>query len=104
MNEIVTAPVTIASIDELAVLRLTGADTRTFLQGQLSADIGQLTHQHSQLASLNSAQGRVQAVLRLVADGEDVLLVLPAELRARVAERLRRYVLRAQVKVDAEPA
>jgi len=104
LNEVVTAPVTIAPIDELAVLRLTGADTHAFLQGQLSADVGRLTHQHSQLASLNSAQGRVQAVLRLVADGEDVLLVLPAELRARVAERLRRYVLRAQVKVDAEPA
>lgn len=88
----------------LGTLMVSGADARTFLQGQLSADIDALTPAHAMLASCNSAQGRVQAVLWLVERAEGIALILPASLTERIATRLRKYVLRAKVKIEESPA
>jgi len=88
----------------LGTLLVSGADARTFLQGQLSADIDALTPARAQLASCNSAQGRVQAVLWLTERADGIALLLPASLTERIAARLRKYVLRSKVKIDEAPA
>ena len=79
---------------------VSGADTRAFLQGQLSADVDALTPARAMLASCNSAQGRVQAVLWLVERSDGIALVLPESLTERIAARLRKYVLRSRVKIE----
>jgi len=81
----------------IAAIRVAGADARTFLQGQLSNDVLGLDTGHCQLASVNSAQGRVQAVVTLVPDGDGLLLLLPASMAAGTLQRLRKYVLRSKV-------
>jgi tRNA-modifying protein YgfZ len=91
-----------ARLPHLGALHVAGADARAFLQGQLSADIDALTERQAVLASCNSAQGRVQAVMWLAARADGVALVLPARLIEQVAARLRKYVLRAKATVDAE--
>jgi tRNA-modifying protein YgfZ len=93
------------SLDSLGVLRASGADVVTFLQGQLSNDIERLAPERSLLAGYHNAQGRAIALLRLVqaAPGE-VLAVLPRELAAAVASRLAKFILRAKVKVADESA
>jgi hypothetical protein len=84
----------------LGAVRLYGADVVRFLQGQLSNDIALLGPGNSMLAGLHNAQGRVIALLRLLALApDDVLAVLPRELAAPVAARLAKFVLRAKVKV-----
>src|SRR5262245_39785154 len=88
----------------LATLLISGSDARAFLQGQLSADIDTLTPSRPLLASCNSAQGRVQAVLWLVERGDGIALLLPASMLERTATRLRKYVLRSKVKIDPLPA
>jgi len=88
----------------LGTLLVSGADARTFLQGQLSADIDALTPARALLASCNSAQGRVQAVLWLTERADGIALLLPASLTERIAARLRKYVLRSKVKIDEAPA
>jgi len=87
----------------LSTLLVSGADARTFLQGQLSADIDALTPARAMLASCNSAQGRVQAVLWLVARSDGIALILPESMIERTAARLRKYVLRSKVGIDALP-
>ena len=84
----------------LGTLLVSGADARPFLQGQLSADIDALTPAHTLLASCNSAQGRVQAVLLLTERADGIALILPASLTERIAARLRKYVLRSKVKIE----
>ena len=84
----------------LGALRVSGADARSFLQGQLSADIDALAAARALVASCNSAQGRVQAVLWLVEQGDGIALLLPASLVERTAVRLRKYVLRSKVAID----
>lgn len=90
--------------NSLGTLLVSGADTRTFLQGQLSADVDTLTPTRPLLAACNSAQGRVQAATWLVQHDDAIALILPASMTESIAVRLRKYVLRSKVRIDAVPA
>jgi folate-binding protein YgfZ len=88
----------------LGVLFFKGTDARRFLQGQLSADIEKLAPAASTLAGLHNPQGRVIAVMALACDGDDEFLaILPRELVTGVAQRLRKFVLRAKVEIADWP-
>jgi folate-binding protein YgfZ len=91
------------SLVSLASVVIGGADARTFLQGQLSSDLRQLTPQRALLASCNSAQGRVQAVLTLLERDDGITAVVPASMAKRLVTRLRGYVLRSKVTFVDEP-
>src|SRR5215469_14031231 len=91
------------SLDSLGVLRASGPDAVTFLQGQVSNDVARLNARQSLLAGYHNPQGRVIALLRLIEQApQEVLAVLPRELIAGVAQRLARFVLRAKVKLSDE--
>jgi len=89
-------------LDDLGTLRFQGPDTRTFLQGQLSNDLSALQPGSLLRAGLHNPQGRTIALLMLApADGaEELLALLPRELLASVATTLKRYVLRAKVRIS----
>lgn len=88
------------ALEDWGVMRLTGADAVTFLQGQLSNDMSRLVGDTSVLAGYHNPQGRAIALLRLVRSGSgDVLAVLPRELIPDVMTRLRKFILRAKVAV-----
>jgi folate-binding protein YgfZ len=90
-----------SSPDGLGVLAFRGADAAKFLQGQLSADIEKLAVGASTLAGLHSAQGRTVAILAMLrTSAEDVLAVLPRELVGVVEQRLRKFILRAKVRIE----
>ena len=80
------------------VLAFRGGDAARFLQGQLSADIEKLAVGASTLAGFHNPQGRVIALLAVTRTApEEFFAVLPRELAAAVAQRLRKFVLRAKV-------
>jgi len=89
-------------LDDLGTLRFQGPDTRTFLQGQLSNDLSALQPGSLLRAGLHNPQGRTLALLLLAAagGGEELLALLPRELLASVATTLKRYVLRAKVRIS----
>jgi folate-binding protein YgfZ len=91
---------TLYRLDRFAVIAATGADAKSFLQGQLSFDLDRLTPGRMELASVSSAQGRVQAVLWLIQRSDAVLMIVPAAIADATAIRLRKYVLRAKVKLE----
>jgi folate-binding protein YgfZ len=84
----------------LGVLRLDGPDAASFLQGQVTHDTGLLVDGRTLLAACNTPQGRVVALPRLRQHGDSVLALLPAELVEPLAARLRRFVLRAKVRLE----
>lgn len=86
----------------LGVLAVRGPDARRFLQGQLSADVIGLPPGELRWAGLHNPQGRTLATLQLLADGDDVLALLPTERLAAVLPLLRRYLLRAKARVEDE--
>jgi tRNA-modifying protein YgfZ len=88
-------------LDDLGAVRITGADAQRFLQGQVSADVTQLSPGRALLAGYHNPQGRAIALLRLILVApNDVLAVLPRELATVVARRLAKFILRAKVKLD----
>ncbi len=94
------------TLEDFGTVRIAGADAVRFLQGQLSNDVTRLGPEQALLAGYHNPQGRTIALLRLawLADGE-LLALLPRELAGPVAQRLSKYVLRANVTVtDVSPA
>lgn len=90
-----------AQLTRLAVIMVTGADARSYLQGQLTADLDTLNSNRAQLACCNSPQGRVQAVFWIAQRSDGIALVLPASIVDSTLLRLRKYVLRAKAKIEA---
>jgi folate-binding protein YgfZ len=90
----------IADLSHISTIDVRGDDAASFLQGQLSNDIFKLDGAHSQLSAYCNSQGRILSILRLVRHDHGFVLLLPAELRERVLQRLRMYVLRAKVTLQ----
>ncbi|HEX4152817.1 MAG TPA: hypothetical protein VHY75_11490 [Steroidobacteraceae bacterium] len=89
-----------ARLPHLGILRFQGPDAIAFLQGQVSNDTAPLGEGSPVLAAYSSAQGRVLAIMHLLPHSTGVLAVLPRELAAATQERLRKFVLRAKVKIE----
>lgn len=90
----------IVDLSHYALLRITGADSATFMQGQFTNDVRQITATHSTLGSACSAKGRVMALFRQFRDTEDYYLRLPSALLSPTLERLRKYVLMSKVTLS----
>lgn len=88
-------------LNHLATIVATGPGSKEFLQGQLSFDLDKLTESQIELASCNSAQGRVQAVVWLVQRSDAIVMLLPTSMVDTTLTRLRKYVLRARVRLEA---
>ncbi|HVC38309.1 MAG TPA: folate-binding protein [Gammaproteobacteria bacterium] len=94
--------VVLADLSHEGMLRVDGADARTFLQGQLSTDVRALAPVTSQLSSWNNPKGRVVTLLRLWEFGGAIHMALPRSLIPPVLKRLAMYVLRSKVTlIDA---
>jgi folate-binding protein YgfZ len=83
-----------------ALLRVTGEDAMSFLQGQFSNDVANVTPQSSQLNTWSTPKGRVLALFRLLRLDDGYLIKLPAAQVDTVVKRLRMFVLRAKVQID----
>jgi tRNA-modifying protein YgfZ len=84
----------------LGVLRFTGPDSLSFLQGQVSNDTRRLVDAQGLMAAYSSPQGRVLALLHLFPHSSGTIAILPRELVSPTAEALRRFVMRAKVKIE----
>jgi tRNA-modifying protein YgfZ len=87
-------------LTHLGILRFTGADTLSFLQGQVSNDTQPLSHSTPVLAAYSTAQGRVLALIYLLPHSSGVVAILPREILAATMERMRKFILRAKVRIE----
>jgi folate-binding protein YgfZ len=91
-----------STVAERDVLRVSGPDSESFLQGQLSQDIAPLAPTQSAWSFVLQPQGKVDALVRVTRiNGDAWLLDVDAGFGEAVAARLNRFKLR--VKVDIEP-
>ncbi len=90
----------ISDLSHFGLIRVSGADARTFLQGQLTNDIHGVTTEHAQISSYCSPKGRMLGSFWIFQRGDDLFLQLPKERLDAVLKRLRMFVLRAQVLIE----
>lgn len=93
----------ITHLAQLGAIMVSGQDSRSYLQGQLTADLDVFSPDHVQLTCCNSPQGRVQAVLCMIDRSDGIALLLPTTMIDSTIARLRKYVLRAKVKIEFAP-
>ena len=95
-------------LSHLGLIRATGADAATFLQGQLTQDVLSMGLDTARLAAFCNAKGRMQASFVIFkrkkddasdVEGDDFLLVCSADILAQTLKRLSMFVMRAKVKL-----
>jgi tRNA-modifying protein YgfZ len=94
------APPQSGRLPHFGVLRFTGPDSLSFLQGQVSNDTRRLAESQSLLAAYSSPQGRVLALMHLLPHSSGVIAILPRELVVPTLAGLRKFVLRAKVMIE----
>lgn len=87
----------VVDLSHFGLLRVEGPDSLTFMQGQFTNDVRQVTADRSQLSGHLSPKGRLFNVFRLFQRDGAYYLRLPAELVSPALERLRKYVLMSKV-------
>ena len=92
----------VCPLPQLGSLRFEGPDAATFLHGQLSSDLRELSPGRLQRSSYSSPKGRVLADLllwRAPRDDATIHALIGADLAPAIAKRLSMFVLRAKVRV-----
>jgi len=84
----------------LSATRIFGPDSGSFLQSQLSADIGSLEPGQATFAAYCTPRGQVLGLLLVCHSGDSFELVARSELLAGVIQRLKIFVMRSKVDWD----
>lgn len=87
----------VCDLTRAGLIRVSGADARAFLHGQLSCEVNALAPDRSTYGAYCTAKGRVLASFLLWRSGEDFFLQLPLPLVEPIRKRLAAYVLRSKV-------
>ncbi len=95
-----SAPCALMDLSHLGLISVRGEDAGSFLQGQLTNDVRELSLEHSHLSSYCSPKGRMLAFFRLLRRDEEYLIQLPRAKVQLILERLRLFVLRARVTLE----
>lgn len=82
------------------LIKVSGADAQSFLQGQLTQDVFSLADHSSMASAWCNPRGRVIATLRLLSMNDTIGLIVAADIAASVCENLCRFRFRANVEIE----
>lgn len=86
-------------INKLSILKFSGADTLSFLQGQLSNDINALSSSW-QYSGYCNPKGRLLALFQVWKHDECVYATIDRTLVEATVKRLRMFIMRSKVTID----
>ncbi len=86
--------------DDRAIIRITGDDSRTFLQGLISNDIARADGTGGLYAALLTPQGKYLYDFFIVADGADLLVDIRKDDAAALVRKLTMFKLRSKVALE----
>ena len=100
-------PSGVAKLVHLGIIRVTGADAASFLQGQLTNDVQLQKLEESRLAAFCNAKGRMQAsfviykrpALDDTQTTPDIYLICSQDILPQTLKRLSMFVMRAKAKL-----
>ncbi|MBT4668154.1 MAG: folate-binding protein YgfZ, partial [Candidatus Ruthia sp.] len=90
----------ITQLNNRALLKLSGSDTQSFLQGQFSNDIDALEEGVVQLNAYCQHQGKIIALVWVMKKDEDFYVSFPADLEEVVAKRLNMFKIMSDVTIS----
>lgn len=82
-----------AILNDRMIVRISGPGTDKFLQGQFSQNLSEVTSDRSPRAAASTPKGRAYCLTRMIRDGDDILMELPAALAEDTLAHLRKYLM-----------
>ena len=92
-------PLTLMTLDDWALATLTGADAEKYLQGQVTADVAQLTEHQHLLAAHCDPKGKMWSNLRLFRRQDGFALIERRSLRDAQLTELKKYAVFSKVTI-----
>jgi len=90
----------IYTLDSYEFIRISGADSKSFLQGQLSCNTDLLCAGRSLSGALCNLKGRVIADFRLVEIGEDIIMQCASGMAGKIHATLSKYAVFSKVELE----
>ena len=90
----------LCDLSEVGLIGVFGKESADFLQRQLINDVSQVTPTHSQLNAYCNPKGRMLAIFRIFMRDDIFYLRIPVGVLRPTLERLRMFVLRAEVTLE----
>lgn len=87
-------------LSQLGLIRVSGEEAQSFLQGQFTNDTRDVTESSSQLSSYCSPKGRMLANFRLFMRQGDFFLQMPLDIHHKIMKRLPMFILMSKAKVS----
>lgn len=87
----------ISDMSRNCYIEVTGDDTVSFLQGQLSNDISHVDDTHSQISSYSTPKGRMLGIFRIFRFDGKLYLLTSSDLKDNLLKRLRMFVMMAKI-------
>lgn len=92
-------PLTLMTLDDWGLATLTGADAEKYLQGQVTADVAQLTEHQHLLAAHCDPKGKMWSNLRLFRRQDGFALIERRSLRDAQLTELKKYAVFSKVTI-----
>ena len=89
----------ITQLNNRTLLKLSGSDTQSFLQGQFSNDIDAIEEGAVQLNAYCQHQGKIIVLLWVMRQGEDFYLSFPIDLKEIVVQKLNMFKMMSEVEI-----
>ena len=89
----------IVQLNNRVLLKLTGKDVQTFLQGQFSNDIDALEEGVVQVNAYCQHQGKIIALIWMMKQAEDFYLSFPDDLKTIVVQKLTMFKMMSAVEI-----
>ncbi len=86
-----------------SVISVTGTDAATFLQGQVTTDIREVSAGHSRPGNLLNLKGRIESNFYLCSQDNGFLLVIDQSLQEATLARLKKYGVFSKVSIENSP-
>lgn len=90
-------PACLISLEDWALVTVTGTDGRKYLQGQLTCDVDALSAEAHSLAAHCESKGKMWSSLRLFAQGEDLAYIERSSVCDKQLAELKKYAVFSKI-------
>ena len=95
-------PLTLMTLDDWALATLVGVDSEKYLQGQVTADVSQMTEHQHLLAAHCDPKGKMWSNLRIFRRQDGFALIERRSLRDAQLTELKKYAVFSKVTIAAD--
>jgi folate-binding protein YgfZ len=89
----------VTDLSYFAVVKVSGDDAESFLNGQFTSNIGNITEHQLQSSAWCNPKGQVKTTFYIYRHADNFYILLPEELKVSFLKQLSMYILRADVQI-----